>query len=237
MTLPNPALSTFRRAGGPSAFLTRSSVRRAPRSGASQGLAEPIRLACAREGAEAEHPFRNPDAFADLVLRHQRAVYDAAFRILGHEEDALDCVQETFLRAFRAIDRFREESSLRTWLIRIAINTARSLSARARAKKRMGPGRRLRIDLSGSGAESTGVEIPDSSAEPSRALERRELGVAIESAIAQLEPDARAIIVLRDIVGESYDSIATSVGLPVGTVKSKVHRARVVLRGQLVEHV
>jgi len=180
-------------------------------------------------------------AFDLLVGRHQPAVIDAAHYFLGNRDDALDVAQEAFLKAFRALARFRGAAQFRTWLLRITLNTARSFRTRRRAKKRAGPtvsihhGAGSRCDA-GSG-EPRELEIPDVRSAPDAQLERKELKAALENAIASLDDSARELIVLRDILGESYEAIATHLALPLGTVKSKVHRARLVLREKMAPYV
>ncbi len=178
---------------------------------------------------------RDRAAFDRLVLRHQQAVIDTAAYYLGDYQDALEVAQDAFLKAYRAIGRFRGDATFRTWILRITINTARSLQTRRRAKKRTAPRAEIRTGTPGQDPDSglASVDIPDSSANPERLLERKELRHELERAISELEPEARAVVVLRDIVGESYEAIATSIGAPIGTVKSKVHRARLVLRDRM----
>jgi RNA polymerase sigma-70 factor (ECF subfamily) len=169
-------------------------------------------------------------AFDRLVLRHQQAVVNAASYYLGNHEDALEVAQEAFLKAYRALPGFGGRSSFRTWILRITLNTARSLHASRRAKKRAG--RRVRLDAARE-EEGEALEIAGTSEAPDVLLLRKEVKEAIERAILALEPEAREVIILRDLNGESYDSIARTLDLPVGTVKSKVHRARLELRQAL----
>ena len=174
-------------------------------------------------------------AFDRLVLRHQQAVIDAASYYLGNSQVALEVAQEAFLKAYRAVDRFRGDALFRTWLLRITMNTARSFQTRRRAKKRSAP--IVSIHSAGGraddGNDAHDIEIADFSSTPDVLLERKEVKEVLETAIASLEEDARELIVMRDILGESYDAIADQFGLPIGTVKSKVHRARLVLREKL----
>jgi len=174
------------------------------------------------------------EAFDRLVLRHQHDVVSAATYYLGDYEDAVDVAQEAFLKAYRGLSSFRGKSSFKTWILRIALNTARSLRARRRAKKRGGevvhlsPGTRDTSD-----GPAADVPDPDSWSQPATLLERKEVKEAIEKAITELDADSREIIVLRDITGESYEAIAAELSLPIGTVKSRVHRARLELRQKM----
>jgi RNA polymerase sigma-70 factor (ECF subfamily) len=170
-------------------------------------------------------------AFDRLVLRHQQAVVNSAAYILGNYQDALEVSQDAFLKAYRGLSSFRGTASFRTWMLRITVNTARSFQARRRAKKRRG--NRRHLSVAPGGGDDPAVDIPDTSAGPESLLLRKEVKEAIEKAIVDLEPDAREVIVLRDISGESYEDIASALDLPLGTVKSKVHRARLQLREKL----
>ena len=172
----------------------------------------------------------NREAFDELVSRHQQSVINAAAYYLGNYEDALEVAQETFLKAWKAVSGFEGKASFRTWLLRITLNTARSFHSRRTALKRSGSTATISMRTS-SGAEDEGDrEIADSSEEPHQLVEKKELGEVIEKAIGSLQEDARRIIILRDILGESYQAIAGEEGLTLGTVKTRVHRARLELR-------
>lgn len=175
-------------------------------------------------------------AFERLVLRYQDDVVTTAHYLLGNYEDAVDAAQETFLKAFRGLGGFRAQAAFRTWLLTIATNCARSLRSRKRAKKRS-----ARIvslsggDLDGSRDPGREIDVPDR--EPSRSptglLARKEVKEALENAIAELDGTSRQVIVLRDIAGESYEAIAAALDLPLGTVKSRVHRARLEIQSRM----
>ena len=172
----------------------------------------------------------NREAFDELVSRHQQSVINAASYYLGNYEDALEVAQETFLKAWKAVSGFEGKASFRTWLLRITLNTARSFHSRRTALKRSGSTATISMSTS-SGTEDEGDrEIADSSEEPHQLAEKKELGEVIEKAIGSLQEDARRIIILRDILGESYQAIAGEEGLTLGTVKTRVHRARLELR-------
>jgi len=169
------------------------------------------------------------EAFDRLVKRHEGRVLDAARAILRNEDDALDVSQEAFLRAFRAIARFRAEASFGTWIIGITRNAARSLLARRGAKKR-GNGAVL---SSISSLTQDSISAGPSSPEAHEILARRELVDAFHEAMGTLEPDDYEIVWRRDVAGEAYQAIAASLGLASGTLKSKLHRARSRLRREL----
>ena len=178
-------------------------------------------------------------AFDRLVLRYQDEVVNAAYYYLNQYEDAVEAAQEAFLKAYQSLAGFRWESTFKTWILKIALNTARALRARARAKKRSA--KVVSIERGGAaeahgqdpGEKRLDVADPDTSSAPSSLLERKEVKEALEEAIASLDDESREIIVLRDISGVSYEAIAAELGLPLGTVKSRVHRARLELRKRM----
>jgi len=227
MTLKTAAPPERQRTASPGidAYLPRGE---APRSTARIETAGPpadlVRRAAAGERA----------AFDQLVLRYQDDAVNTAYYYLGHYEDAVDAAQEAFLKAYRSLPAFRGSSTFRTWILTIVLNTARSLRARSRAKKRSA--RLIRIDAASPGAETSEtscLDVPDSSANPAKLLERKEVKEALERAIAELDDESREVVVLRDISGESYDAIAEALDIPLGTVKSRVHRARLELQKKM----
>jgi len=174
------------------------------------------------------------EAFGKLVELHQDAVMTIAYRVTGHRDDAEDVAQQAFLKAFRSITGFTGRSSFRTWLITIATNTARTLASHRRALKRSGPV--VRIE---GGQERDGLDPPSPKGreDPEEHTLRVEFKAAVEGAIASLDAEARAAVVMRDLAGESYDAIAAALDLPVGTVKSRIHRARLELREKLKKYL
>jgi len=156
----------------------------------------------------------------------------------------MDAAQETFLKAYRGIRRFRGSSTFRTWVLRIAVNSARSLRTRQKALKRGGgapsvPQRPAWTRLDPFSADPAAQDIADpcEASGPARLLERKEVKTALERAIAGLDDSDREVIVLRDLSGVSYEAIANALDLPLGTVKSRVHRARLILREQMAEYL
>jgi RNA polymerase sigma-70 factor (ECF subfamily) len=153
-------------------------------------------------------------ACAELVTTHERMVYQLAFHLLGTREEALDLSQEVFLRVFRMIGTFRGQSSLRTWIYRIVINQARN---------------RQHVETHGELPQRADVAAPD------RLLARKEAAARLWRAMDRLPFDQRTAVVLREFDGLSYEEIAFSLGIAVGTVKSRLTRARQALRADLVE--
>jgi RNA polymerase sigma-70 factor, ECF subfamily len=161
-------------------------------------------------------------AFEALVVRYQSRVYRLVLLLAGGQSlDAEDLTQETFIRAYRAIGRFRQDSLFRTWLHRIAINVIRSHLARRRQR---GPQVALEPNPE---AETTAQEAAAACDDPETALIRRQ---AIDLALATLSIEARLVVTLRDLQGLEYQEIATITGVPIGTVESRLFRARRRLR-------
>ncbi len=165
-----------------------------------------------------------------LVADHQRMVYQLALHLLGDTQEALDLSQEVFLRVFRTLPQFRGHSSLKTWIYRIVINQA---SNRQRWWRRRHRSQQVPLDVH---VETNG-DLPDTrgTAAPDRALGQQETATVVWRALDQLPFDQRAVIVLREIDEMSYDEIADSLGVAVGTVKSRLARAREQLRIALAD--
>lgn len=165
------------------------------------------------------------DAFNRLVLAYQEQLFNIAFRILGDEDLAADATQEAFLHAFQKITTFRS-GSLRAWLIRIVTNLCYDELRRQK--------RRPQTALEPLTADGEELESPawmsDSGPSPETSLEQKELEHAIEHCLRALPPPFRTIVVLADIEGLDYSEIAVALRIPLGTVKSRLARARMRLR-------
>jgi RNA polymerase sigma-70 factor (ECF subfamily) len=166
-------------------------------------------------------------ACADLVAEHQRMVVQLATNLLGDREEALDLSQEVFLRVFATIHRFRGQSSLRTWIYRIAVNQARN---RHRFWRRRHRADQVSLDQH---VAVHGDCLPGHEVAPDGVLARKELADRLQQALDRLPFDQRTAIVLREIDGLSYEEIAYSLGIALGTVKSRLTRARKALREEL----
>ena len=167
-------------------------------------------------------------ACADLVSTHQRMVYTLALHLLRDRDEALDLSQEVFLRVFRTLPQFRGQSALHTWIYRIVINQARN---RQRWWTRRQRSAQVSLDahLEKFGEpESTGEILPD------RMLASKETASLIWAALEKLPFEQRTALVLREIDGLRYDEIAYSLDVAVGTVKSRLTRARYALRAELL---
>lgn len=168
-------------------------------------------------------------ASTELVGEHQRMVVQLAINLLGDRDEALDLSQEVFLRVFRTIHRFRGQSSLRTWIYRIAVNQARN---RHRFWRRRHRADQVSLDAH---VAAHGDVLPGGGADPDRVFAQKELARRLQHALDRLPFDQRTAIVLREIDGLKYDEIAYSLGVAVGTVKSRLTRARRALRLDLGE--
>jgi RNA polymerase sigma-70 factor, ECF subfamily len=177
----------------------------------------------AKEGRE--------EAFRELVRRYERPVFSLIFRMVRDREAAEDLAQESFVKVLNHIDRYRPEFKLSSWLFKIANN----VTIDHLRKKQLDT-----ISIEGSPHATTSTEMQATSFEVSShgesaldELESRELGTAIERAIARLRPEYRSCILLRHVEGRSYEEIAATLDLPLGTVKTYIHRARHELRDAL----
>jgi RNA polymerase sigma-70 factor, ECF subfamily len=180
-------------------------------------------VALARDGREA--------AYRELIRRYERPVFSLILRMVRDRQLAEDLAQETFIKALNAISSYRPEYKFSSWIFKIANNAA------------IDHLRRREVDtLSLDGAphattpediEATALQVGDKGETPLEELEARELGGAIERAIGRLRPEYRSCILLRHVEGLAYEEIAQLLDLPLGTVKTYIHRARHELRGML----
>jgi RNA polymerase sigma-70 factor (ECF subfamily) len=168
-------------------------------------------------------------ACAELVGEHQRMVVQLAVNLLGDRDEALDLSQDVFLCVFRTIHRFRGQSSLRTWIYRIAVNQARN---RHRFWRRRHRADQVSLDQH---VADHGDLLSGGETGPDRVLAQKELALRLQRALDGLPFDQRTAIVLREVDGLSYEEIAYSLGIAVGTVKSRLTRARQALRAELRE--
>jgi RNA polymerase sigma-70 factor (ECF subfamily) len=161
-------------------------------------------------------------AFGELVRRYQDRLYGTVYRLVDHAEDAQDVVQDAFLNAYQALDSFKGDSLFFTWLYRIAVNTAISMKRKQRVVISMDVGR----------PEGVVAEPADTSefSRPGQALEQAEQELRIQRALGQLSPEHRAVLVMKDMEGQKYETMAEILQVPIGTIRSRLHRARVELR-------
>ena len=170
-------------------------------------------------------------AYRELLRRYQRPVFSLIYRMVRDRELAEDLAQETFVKVLNALDRYRPEYKFSSWVFKIANNAA------------IDHLRRKELDtLSLEGGpnattperiEATALQLGDQSESPLEELEARELGSTIERAIGRLRPEYRSCIILRHVEGRPYEEIGGILDLPLGTVKTYIHRARAELRESL----
>jgi RNA polymerase sigma-70 factor (ECF subfamily) len=163
-----------------------------------------------------------PSAFNELVARHQDRVYAGVLRFCGNAEDAADIVQRAFINAYRKIGDFKGDAAFSTWIYRIAFNQAISFRRE---------NRRTTVSIHGR-EEERGIE-PAETPNPGEKMESEETGRKVQQALDQLEEADRQIILLKDLQGHSYDDIAAILQVPKGTVRSRLHRARLELKIRL----
>ncbi len=168
-----------------------------------------------------------PGAFDAIVRAHQDRIYSFCLRMLSDREEAQDAAQEVFLSAWRNLSGFRGESALSTWLVRIATNRClnRIRQRNARTEREVRPG-------SAAGEEEDLPFQPEGKEEdrPERVVQNAELRTILERALGRLDPETRSLVLLSDVEGLSYEELSEAVGIPLGTVKSRLHRARMTLR-------
>ena len=171
----------------------------------------------------------NADAFEDLVAASEKQVYHIALKMTGSEEDAFDLSQETFLKAYRSLHSFRGESSFQTWVCRLAANQCIDF---LRKQKRRGK----LISLDEPDESGRPAELPDLRYEPESILEQREQMIAVREGLQKLPEEQKLILVLRDVEGLSYQEISDTLKMDLGTVKSRIARARAHLAKLLTEN-
>ena len=164
-------------------------------------------------------------AYGELVRRYQDRLYNTVARVVDNADDAHDVVQETFVSAYVSLGSFKGESEFYTWLYRIAFNTAVSWRRRKRPT--------VSLDAGRDSDNPTHPQDCSDEAHPGAALERSEEVSKLMAALARLSPEHREVLVLKDIDGLKYEEIADVAGIPIGTVRSRIHRARLELRDLL----
>lgn len=166
------------------------------------------------------------DAFRPLVERHSQTIFRVAFRMIENEQDAEEVVQETFLRAYRALDRFESRANFGTWIYRIALNLCYDVLKQRQSRPRTQP-------QEDPDAPDAIEQVPATNPSPERSLLSREIDVRIRSAMEQLTSGERIAFVLFHFEGRSIEEIAQALKVRQGSVKNRVHRAVKKLRQQL----
>lgn len=168
------------------------------------------------------------DAFNQLVIAYQQLAYNVAYRMLGDDDRAMDATQEAFLRGYRAIDTFHG-GSFKAWILRITTNACYDV-LRSTKRRRTTP-----IDDLVDDDEHSGI-LEDVQETPEQHVQRLDLDEVIQAALATLPEDQRTVVILSDIHGLNYGEIAETTNVSLGTVKSRLSRARAKMRRYLLEH-
>lgn len=172
------------------------------------------------------------DAFGSLIAKYQDRLYNAILRMCGDRDQAADLCQEAFVKVLERLDTFRGNSQFYTWLFRIAVNL--TISRRRRDGRVRFTSLSSDVELGdGQAAALAGHGVPARQTDPARQVMDSELMRRVLEAMETLEDEFRVVVVLRDIEGMDYDQIASVLSAPVGTVKSRLHRARLMLREKL----
>ena len=164
------------------------------------------------------------DAFETLIRRHQKTIFNLVYRMLGDYDEAAEISQEVFLSAYRAIGNFRGDANFSTWLYRIALNhaTTRRKSLNTRQQR------------------SVPIENTEPASDPhpgpAESMEKKEIRQRVQQALNRLDPDDAAVILLRDLQDVPYEEVARALDIPIGTVKSRLHRARQALKSELTSY-
>ena len=164
------------------------------------------------------------DAFETLIRRHQKTIYNLAYRMLGDYDEAAEISQETFLSAYRAIGNFRGDANFSTWLYRIALNHATT------RRKTLTTRQQRTVPMENSEPAS------DPNPGPPESMEKKEIRQRVQQALNRLEPEDAAVILLRDLQDVPYEEVARVLEVPIGTVKSRLHRARQALKSELASY-
>ena len=170
----------------------------------------------------------------EFLEQTSQLVYNLALRLTGNTTEAEDLAQDSLIRALKALPGFRGESGLKTWVYRITVNTWKN---RVRSEKRRGFWKTVSLGLFT--GEEGDEEPPFPADDPplDQGLEKAEQEAQVQSALMELDEDSRSIIVLREVQGQSYQELAETLGVPEGTVKSRLSRAREALKARLVKRV
>ena len=164
------------------------------------------------------------DSFEILVRRHERTIFNLIYRLLGDYDEAAEVAQEVFLSAYKSIGQFRGDANFSTWLYRIGLNHASS------RRKSLNNAQQRHVPFDGTEV------IADRATDPARSFESKEIQQRVQQALNSLAPDDARIILLRDLQDVPYEDVAEMLDIPVGTVKSRLHRARQALKVNLAPY-
>lgn len=164
------------------------------------------------------------DAFEILIRRHEKTIFNLVYRMLGDYDEAAETAQEVFLSAYRAIGQFRGDANFSTWLYRIAVNHATTRRKTISLRHQ----RNVALDNT--------EQMSDPHPGPAESMEKKEIRETVQRALNNLSDDDAAVILLRDLQDVPYEEVARVLELPVGTVKSRLHRARQALKSELATY-
>jgi RNA polymerase sigma-70 factor (ECF subfamily) len=170
------------------------------------------------------------NAFEQLVIENQKSVYNLALKIMKNESDALDVSQDVFLKAYTNLENFRGDSRFSVWLYRLAYNACIDASRKSKA------GMNVSLTVQDEDSESAELDLADTKPLPEEETERRETQREVQAAIQELPEEQRRIIVMREFSDMAYEDIASALGISVGTVKSRLSRARKNLAKILIQN-
>ncbi len=169
---------------------------------------------------------KNKEAFEELIQRYQHKVYNTTFRMLGNHEDALDMAQEAFIRVYKSLANFKQNSSFSTWLFRITTNICRDELRKRQRKLKT-------LSISGGEEKNKIILEDDEKNNPEKISMSQELSITIQEKVNQLPTEQKMVFVLREFQDLSYQEIADILDISIGTVKSRLSRARKALREDL----
>ena len=175
---------------------------------------------------------RDERAFNDLVQQYEQRVFRLVFRMLGRRDEAEDMVQEVFVQVFKAVESFRGDSKLSTWIYRIAINLCKNRAKYLSRRRSEAQDELEQMSEWRSLHEGRGITVGETN-RPDQVVQGYQLETIVRLSIAQLDSDFREVLVLRDIEDLPYEDIMEITGLPEGTVKSRIHRARAMLKQRI----
>jgi RNA polymerase sigma-70 factor (ECF subfamily) len=167
----------------------------------------------------------NTAAFGVLVRRYQERLYHSVYRLVENAEDAQDVVQDAFLNAYQSLDGFKGDSLFFTWMYRIAVNTAISFKRKQRVT--------ARTEMRGNGERPIEPVDPSAESRPEHAMEQADQEKRVRQALARLSAEHRTVLIMKDMEGQKYETMAEVLQVPIGTIRSRLHRARLELRGLL----
>ena len=177
---------------------------------------------------------RDERAFRELIDEHRDRVFNITYRMLGNRAEAEDVAQEVFITVFKQIENFRGDSKFSTWLYRVTVNHCKN---RIKYLSRRHSRDQDELDETSQQQNSAVNGAPVRAKNPDKALESMQMEQLLQEAIASLDDEQRAVVILRDVEDLSIEEICEITGLPDGTVKSRLHRARLVLRKKMQRHV